>query len=328
MVRPSVRLFVVAASGVCLLLSAGCAASARSNVTETPRQLRLATGRPDGVFHTIGSALAVAYRRQNVSVWTSPRTYQRLERNLDDVERGGVDLAFVDSEAAYVAYRHGTRARPKPHVHVRAIAVLFPTVVHVFSTRRSGVVRPSDLRSSRIAVGERNGYADQMLATIAAAYDLDPARVSPVFGPTTADRMSAERIDGALFFTPVWHRSVADVVTNGNVQLLSLDRRRIARIQTASERNHFLKSTTIPRGTYPGQDHDVLTIGDDILLVCRDDLPEELVYNLTRILFESRAELTRAHPAARAIDVDRGATASIPLHPGAVRYYRERDLPR
>ena len=69
-----------------------------------------------------------------------------------------------------------------------------------------------------------------------------------------------------------------------------------------------------------------LTVGTDVLLVARRDLPDDLVYLLTKRLFQSVDSLRRAHPTARSIDPDRGPEAPIPLHPGAVRYYREREL--
>jgi TRAP-type uncharacterized transport system substrate-binding protein len=63
-----------------------------------------------------------------------------------------------------------------------------------------------------------------------------------------------------------------------------------------------------------------------VLLVCRQDLSEDLVYRLTSVLFDSVPELIRAHPAASSVDPGRGPAAPIPLHRGAARYYREREL--
>jgi TRAP-type uncharacterized transport system substrate-binding protein len=64
----------------------------------------------------------------------------------------------------------------------------------------------------------------------------------------------------------------------------------------------------------------------DIVLLCRQDLDQSLVFELTRTLFESVPALMKAHAAASAIDPERGPTASIPLHPGAARYYRAREI--
>ena len=73
---------------------------------------------------------------------------------------------------------------------------------------------------------------------------------------------------------------------------------------------------------------DVLTVGMDVLLVCRQELTDDLVYRLSKTLFEAVPALRAAHASAAGIDPDRGPTTAIPLHPGAARYYREREILR
>ena len=85
----------------------------------------------------------------------------------------------------------------------------------------------------------------------------------------------------------------------------------------------LLRRTVIPRGTYPGQDVPVHTVAIDLLLVCRADLSNELVYELTRAYFEQFPENVR-----RVTDIQRAPATVIPLHPGAARYYREREMNR
>jgi TRAP transporter TAXI family solute receptor len=135
--------------------------------------------------------------------------------------------------------------------------------------------------------------------------------------------LRADTVDAQFIYAPFQNPTVADLVSDGGVRLIPIERSSLGAIQ---ERHHFLKSTTIPSGTYEDQDADVLTVGMDVLLLCRDDLPEDLVYAMARTLFEAVPALTRAHASAAGIDPDRGPTASIPLHPGAARYYREREI--
>ena len=79
----------------------------------------------------------------------------------------------------------------------------------------------------------------------------------------------------------------------------------------------------IPRGIYPGQNAPVHTIGVDLLMVCRADLDNDLVYELTRAYFEQDLENVRNDT-----DPQRAPAVVIPLHPGAARYYREREMSR
>jgi TRAP transporter TAXI family solute receptor len=83
--------------------------------------------------------------------------------------------------------------------------------------------------------------------------------------------------------------------------------------------------TLIPKETYRGQGGDVPTAGLPNYLVARSDLDADLVYNITRALFESTADLVAAHPAAAAITTEHALDGMpIPLHPGAARFYREK----
>jgi uncharacterized protein len=88
----------------------------------------------------------------------------------------------------------------------------------------------------------------------------------------------------------------------------------------------FLKPMLIPKHTYPGQGSDIETVGVDNLLVCREDLDEELVYQLTKAFFAALPELARVHAAAMLIDSEQALATPIPLHAGAARYYREREI--
>jgi hypothetical protein len=119
---------------------------------------------------------------------------------------------------------------------------------------------------------------------------------------------------------------MVELAESSDIRLIPLERDRITDIQSQSP--FLLKTVMIPAGTYKGQANDIATIGADILLLCRSDLPDQLVLELTRSLFAAVPELAAAHPAAAEIDPDRGPSASVPLHPGAARYYRERELLR
>ena len=155
---------------------------------------------------------------------------------------------------------------------------------------------------------------------------MDYHSVKPVFGSANAaDALRQHDLDAVILFVPLHYWLMREITETIDVRLIPIEHDKIGPIQ---DRNHFLKSTTIPAGTYRGQEDDILTLGVDILLVCRQNLTEGLVFALSKTLFEASDDLVRAHPAASAIDPERGPTTSITLHPGAARYYRSRQLPK
>jgi uncharacterized protein len=97
-------------------------------------------------------------------------------------------------------------------------------------------------------------------------------------------------------------------------------------VRTMRAQYPFLQPLIVPAGTYVGVDDDVETVGVSVLMACRRDLDEELVYRLTQLLFTELPAIAETVSAARLIDSEQAPTTPIPLHPGAARYYREREI--
>jgi len=317
----------MAAVAMCVAAATGCD---RPAATSAPvRTLTIAVGPEGTVPYKLGNALAAAYQSTIPALQVHTALAGGVDESFEALKRSVADLGFVDGEGAYVGYRQEKLDR-SPTVRVRAMAVLFPTAVHIFVKRGMNLRSVTQLRGRTVVVGARGGYADRAMQLVVDSYELGPHAVQPVFavGHAGLDAIQEGSADAIVFYTPFRSKSIMDVVGSTDLELVSLSREKIAQMQAASERNHFLKTITIPAGTYAGQTRDVLAMGDEILLLCRADLDESLVYALTKTLFDSIPSLVAAHPAAAGINVERGPTTSVPLHPGAARYYRERELPR
>ena len=90
----------------------------------------------------------------------------------------------------------------------------------------------------------------------------------------------------------------------------------------------FLRPTNIPADTYAGQSSAVRTIGVDTVFLCRSELDDSLVYQLTRQFFESLPKLSLTQKSLRRMELQQAPASPIPLHEGAARYYREQELLR
>jgi hypothetical protein len=138
-----------------------------------------------------------------------------------------------------------------------------------------------------------------------------------------SERLAAGELEAAFVMASYPVRALETANDAAGIRLLSLRPEAMTWIR---ERYPFYRPARIPAGTYPGQDRDVRTLGVDNVLVCRDDLPEDLARGLTQALLDSLPELAEVHAAARDIDPEQSPAAPLPLHPGAARFYREREL--
>jgi TRAP transporter TAXI family solute receptor len=294
-----------------------------AKAADPPLAIRIAVGPAEGVLDAVGQALAAAYNAHpGLAVSTQPSL--NSQASAEALERGQVDLALEGARTSYLAYRRGTPDHPAPHTTLRALAVLFPTVVHVAVRRDLGIRTVHDLRGRRVYVGEPGSPTEGASRAVLLSHGLTFDDIEPVFVRDGAiEDFRAGRLDGLIFFFPIEHADGVAMMRGGEAVLVPLEPRMMEAIRS---HDPLLKPASIPGGTYEGQAEPVPTVGTDVLLVSREDLSEDLVYTLTRMLFESVDALRRAHRAAGFIDPGPGPGAPIPLHRGAARYYREREL--
>lgn len=316
------------ARGMCAAIVA-VLCTAVSCSTPAPRQdqapARLVLSIPfSGAWESIGRALAAEYGARLRDVRPEVVMGQSLEAQVDAMQAGQVDLALEDAETAYLAFSRGTPEAPTPHGGLRAIGVMFSIAVQVAVPASTGITSIEQLKGRRVDVGAAGGSVDRASRIIFESYGFGFDQIVPVSsGAETLAQFRNGQLDARVFYSAFKHPVIDAISKEVDVRVLPIDRRVLGAIQ---ERHHFLKSTNIPAGTYPHQGADVRTVGMDVLLLCRQDLPEPLAYELTRALFDSVPALQRAHESAGLIDAERGPTAPIPLHPGAARYYREREI--
>lgn len=322
-----------ASVAIVLALAAAPGCSPTQGAAPPTRHVRIATGIESGPYNRLGRALAGIYASRIPALTASALETTGSGFNVRAVEDGQAELGFVHADSVYLAVRQGTPDRPHPYRHLRAIAVLYGSAVQIAVLRSLGVQRLSDLER-RPAGDWRPGFArtpgalssgtESAAGIILQELGLtDRVLAEPLAFDELTFRMAQREIDIGFFVSSYPNPALRKLNASSGIRLLSVPPELAIRIRTDFP---FYRPIRIPAGTYEGQHAEIATIGVDNVLVCRDDLPDELVYRLTRTFFESLEALADAHDAASEIEPDDASAAPIPLHPGAARYYREREL--
>jgi TRAP transporter TAXI family solute receptor len=313
----------VASSIACSTPEATGRAPARSS--DSARPLRLLTGPSTGAYLPLGRALADAYNSRLSSVHVTAAMTEGPEgagANAQALDAGKADLGFSRADIAYQEYRQPPQGTTS---HLRSIAVIYINAVHLVVRRASGITRGEEIRGHRVQMSEESGSGGGGLARLVVeGYGLTEHDVHAVGSARSAiARLKSGELDVRIFASAYPLDTIEDVGPSSPIALLSIDSAVINRLRS---RFPFFKPTVIPKGSYKGQSEDIQTVGIDGLLLCRDSMPESVVYDLTKTLFEALPALAKTHNSARMIDVVNAPATPVPLHPGAARYYRERDL--
>jgi TRAP transporter TAXI family solute receptor len=303
-----------------LIMAGACRHTA---VVPQPRTvLRLTTGTPGARFQPLGQALARAYTAAFPAIDFTVHESAGSVANIEVLQRSEADIGLAYADVAYMAYVGRLTAPPPGAGEIRGIAVLELAPVHLVVRAGLSIRDASELRGTRIAVGP-TGSGSALTAQIvllALGVDSAAARVEPLKYNEAAARLTAGSLD-AMFVTggdPV--DSVRAAMAAG-ARLIPLAGPAIERLRREYP---FFRTTVVRGGMYAGQPAPVATIGVDSLLVCRRGLDEATAHDLTRQFFAALPSL----PMLSFMDVDEAPATPIPLHEGAARYYRERELSR
>jgi uncharacterized protein len=298
---------------------AGC----RQPLPAAPRPVvRLTTGTPGAGFYplgqALGGALGVGLPSADIRIHASAGSVA----NVEALQRHDADVGLSYADVAYMAYAGRLEGRPQAFDELRGIAVLELTPVHLVVRADSGIRDAAGLRGRHIGVGLPGSgsalTADIVLAALGIAGSA--VRLEPLRYVEAGDRLAAGTLD-AMFVTGSDPMASVRASTAARARLLPLSGPAIERLRHDYP---FYRPTAIPGGTYPGHPDPIQTIGVDNLLVCRKSLEERLVHDLTARFFEVLPSLSML----TLMDLDQAPATPIPLHDGAARYYRERELSR
>jgi TRAP transporter TAXI family solute receptor len=279
--------------------------------------LRIATGGQGGVYFVYGQGIAQAASLDLPAVTATVLVTGASVDNLRMIADGTAELAFclADSAAAAVAGATPfTAALP-----IAALARLYENYLHVVVPMAGPAQRLADLGRGRVSVGAAGSgtelIANRLLAVAGLGVDAVHLGVDE-----SARELSAGRLDAFFFSGGLPTAAIDALAKTRSIRLLG-----VAELvpMLRNVYGEFYSERTIPASAYDLAE-PVSTVGVANYLAVRASFDEELAYRLTRMLFERRELLASAHPEARRLDrASAISTYPVPLHPGAVRYYRE-----
>lgn len=304
-------------------------AFAQSYTTDAPPQT-IAAGAIGGGWFIMATALFDLYDRE-IGGLRFNTTPGGGVANPIAVQTGQASIAFSYNTNLFAAY-NGMEPYEGEHGGLRGVMNFNSCpAVHPWFAAESGVTSFADLRDQRPAIRLDTGSrgtggelaAARMLAAHGITYDDIRAwggNVSHSNYREAIDRMKDGHIDSFTNDDLINAALYQDMISSRDVVLLAPESEAVAELTEA----YGYGTVTIPAGTYPGQDTDVTTTIQCSVMFAHEDVPEDLVYAMTKLAFEHIEDLRPIYGGFEDMQLDLGpVNLSVPLHPGAERYYRE-----
>lgn len=281
------------------------------------------TGGQSGVYYPLGVALSEIYGKAMPGAKVTVQSTKASVENLKLLQAGRAEVAFTLGDSLSNAWKGVKEAGFKaPLKRLRTLAGIYPNYIQIVANADAGIKTIADLKGKRISVGaplsgtELNARA--VLRATGISYQ-DFSKVEFLPFAESVELMKNRQLDVTLQSAGLGVASIRDLATSIKIVVVAIPPEVVAKVGDPA-----YQAATIPANTYTGQTDAVATASIRNFLVTHEGVPAEIVYPMTKALFENLDTMVAAHAAAKSISRDSAAAnAPVPLHRGAEKYYRE-----
>lgn len=289
-------------------------------------ELIMATGGTGGTYYPLGGGIAKLWKDSIPGLNVTVQATGASVANVRLLGKNEVDLALIQNDIAEYG-RTGKESfadKKEKYTNYLAVAALYPEPVQIVVRADSAIRKIEDLKGRKVVVGAAASGTELACRQILAAYGMNynaKKDVTPLFlgfaeGATALRDKLAEAL---MIVAGIPNAALADVQTAATIRLLPIDADRL-------RKDHpFYVAFPVRAGTYNGLDTDVQVVALKAMLVARDAINGQLVYEMTRALFEKAGAI--GHAKAKEFSARLAVHGvTIPFHPGAARYFKEKGI--
>ena len=309
-----------------LVAAAVAAAAALSAPASGAQQfVNVLTGGTSGVYYPLGVAIGKIFSDKLPGVKTQVQATKASVENLILLQQGRGEIAFALGDSLKAAWEGDEEAGFKAKLDkLRTIGAIYPNYIQIVATADSGIKTLADLKGKSLSVGAPKSGTELNSRAILAAAGLSYKNLGKVeYLPfaESVDLMKNRQLDATLQSAGLGVASLKDLSTSIDIVVVAVPKDVVGKIGPP------FTPVLIPANTYTGQEKDVPTAAVINYLVTSTAVSDDLAYRMTKLIFESLPELANSHVAGKDIKLENAANGSpIPLHPGAIRYYKEKGL--
>ena len=323
-------------STLALVVAAGAYMGAGTGTAEAAKKfISIGTGGPTGVYFVVGQSVCRMVHKEAAEgrkkgrkhgIRCSAPSTAGSTYNISNIQAGELDFGVAQSDWQYHAYNGSSKFKDKAFKGLRAVFSVHPEPYHIIVAGNSGIKSWNDLKGKRFNIGNPGSGQRGTTEVLMESYGTKKSDFKLATELTSTEQSKAlcdGKIDAYGYTVGVPNAGVSVATDGCGAKIINL--------KTGVEKklvdgNPFYAFATIPKGTYKTTDSDVTTFGVMATFVTSTDVPEDVVYEVTRAVFENIDDFRTLHPAFKNLDPKKMImdALSAPLHPGAKKYYKEK----
>jgi len=285
--------------------------------------ITVASGPTSGLYYPIGGGIGSVVGN-TLGYRSSVQSTGASVENINLILGQKAELAIVMSDAVLQAFQaFGAFEGQPPKEDLRGLMSLYPNYVQLVTIESSGIKTFDDLKGKRVGVGAPNSGVEVNARLMLEAHNLTYNDIRPDYlnYGEAIDQMRNGLVDAAFVTSGIPNATILDLATTKKIRVIPIEGAGMANLKS---KYPFFTADIIPAGTY-GNEADVNTATIMNILLVSKNLSDEVVYDITKGLFDNISMVQDTHSAAKKhVNLQTALEGMVvPLHPGAEKFYRE-----
>lgn len=287
--------------------------------------ISIGTGGTGGIYYPYGGGVAEIWSRYVDGVRAVAEVTGASVENVKLAHKGETVIGEVMGDVAVAGFKGTSKFKGKAQ-DIYSLAIMYPNLLQVVTLKDSGITNIEQIKGRKISSGSPGSGTNFMAEVVfkALGIPLDSYQDSRLSFTESSNALRDGTIEVGVWSVGPGTSSILDLATTHDIRIIAFTPEQQQKVLAA---NQEYSAVDLAGGVYRGVDQPVPTIGVWNVMICQKSLDTGLVYNLVKALYEHNDYLVKIHPSAAYTTADNAVKYSpIPLHPGTVRYLKEKGI--
>ncbi|MGD1986417.1 MAG: TAXI family TRAP transporter solute-binding subunit [Desulfobacterales bacterium] len=287
--------------------------------------ISIGTGGTGGIYYPYGGGVAEIWNKHAKGVRAVAEVTGASVENVKLAHKGETVIGEVMGDVAVAGFQGLSKFQGKKH-DILSMAIMYPNLLQVVTLKKYGITNIEQIKGKNISSGSPGSGTNFMAETVfkALGIPLDSYKDSRLSFTESANALRDGTIEVGVWSVGPGTSSILDLATTHDIHIINFTPEQQKKVLAA---NKEYSAVDLAGGVYRGVDKAVPTIGVWNVMICQAGLSTDLVYKLVKSLYEHQDYLLKIHPSASYTTAENAVKYSpIPLHPGTIKYLKEKGI--